>query len=288
VNKKGLALIFSLLVTLVLAALLAGFFFKGISENQQARRISEEIRAFWLAEAGIAKIKGTAGLSSASGYIDDTNYTYNATISGPLAGTTDCYTIVSTGTVTLPSGEVITRTLTVTLKTMPPDPSKFKFGIETTGSLDKGKATIVPDDNEHGWKEHSVIDFVDLFGISKTELKAMATQVFYSKISSSPINGITWVEGSLTISTPISGSGILVINGDAHFSGQFDFNGIIYIIGKAKLTGQSLLNGSILVESSTEVTSDLSKNVTINYDSTEIADALMLVAPAKRIVSWQE
>jgi len=79
-----------------------------------------------------------------------------------------------------------------------------------------------------------------------------------------------------------------VINGDAHFSGQFDFNGIIYIIGKAKLTGQSLLNGSILVESSTEVTSDLSKNVTINYDSTEIADALMLVAPAKRIVSWQE
>lgn len=287
-NKRGVVFIFSLLVTLVLSVLLGAFYFKAASENQLAKRFLNSTRAFWLAEAGIAKVKGSPGLSSASGYIDNTNYTYNAVVS-LVSG--NYYNIASTGTVTLPNGSNVTRAVKVTVKTAPVDPSKFKYGIETTTDLViKGSVDINPDNSK---KENSTLNFTDLFGISKEEMHTGATHTYTASNFGAPVDAITWVDVStgdtLNIAGNLVGSGILIINGNTHFSGTVDFNGIIYVIGTLTMTGDVTTNGSVLAESSTTVDTVLKGNVTINYDLAQISNALANVQfLTKQIVSWNE
>lgn len=287
-NRRGVVLIFSLLVTLVLSVLLGAFYFKAVSENHLARRFADSTRAFWLAEAGIAKVKGTSGLSSASGYLDDTNYTYNAVVSN-ITG--NYYNIVSTGVVSLPNGSNVSRTLTATIKTGTVDASKFKYGIETTTDLEiRGSVDINPDDSQ---KENSTLIFTGLFGISKADMEVNATHIYTDSNFAAPVDGITWVNvqtgNTLTIAGNLTGSGILVVNGNAHFSGTVTFNGIIYVIGTLTMTGTVTTNGSVLAESSTTVDTTLNGNVTINYIPDQISDALTNVQfLTKQIVSWKE
>lgn len=288
-NKRAVVLIFSLMVTLVLAVLLASFYFKSISESQLSRSFVDSSRAFWLAEAGIAKVKGSSGLSSASGYIGDTNHTYNAVVSH-ISGL--FYEVASTGTVTLPNGKTVSRRVITIIETGTVDPLKFQYGIETTTDLVvRGSVDINPSDS---WKEYSALDFAYLFTVSKAVMKASATHLYTASDFGEPaVNGITWVEvptgETCTIAGNLVGSGILVINGNTHFSGTIDFHGIIYVIGELTITGTVTTNGSILAESSTTVDTELKGNVTINYNLTDITNALSSVAfLTKRVVSWRE
>jgi len=287
-NRRGIALILSLLVMLVLSTLLSSFYFKSVSEGQLARRFADSTRAFWLAEAGVAIVKGNPGLSSANGYINNTNYTYNAVVT-PLGGR--YYGVVSTGTVARLTGGNITRTVNVTIRTGAVDPVKFKYGIETTTDLIiRGSVDINPDDS---FKEFSTLDFPDLFTVSKAVMKANAHHLYTPSNFGPPVDGITWVDvptgDTLTVAGNLAGSGILVINGDTHFSGTVDFYGIIYVIGKLTMTGTVETYGSVLAESSTTVDTVLKGNVTINYSLDDIANALTFVQfLTKEIVSWNE
>lgn len=290
-NKRGIVLIFSLLVVLTLSVFLGGFYFKVISENQLAKRSVDSMRAFWLAEAGIAQVKANSGVNNASGYLLDSNHTYDAQVTH-LSG--NYYSVSSTGQVIRADGSVVTRTLTATIKTIPPDASKFKYGIETTVYLDKGSgshlATINPADS---WKDHSVLNFTDLFGGTIADIEDLAkldNHVYTPSTLPSSVSGLTWVNGFLTMATSFSGSGVLIINGGAHFSGQVNFTGVIYVIGELKISGQATITGSILAESNADIINetDLTKNVTINYSPPDIANALQAVTTSKQIVSWKE
>ncbi len=206
----------------------------------------------------------------------------------PIAGSTNYYTIISTGTVTHPYGTQVSRKVTATVKTGAKDASKFKYGIETTGALKtSGGIDIVPADS---WKQNSTLDFSDLFGVTKAQMQAGATHSYTDSNFGAPIDGITWVEAPLgfTIGNLPYSSGVLVINGDVHFSGNLVFDGIIYVIGKLTMTGTITANGGVLAESGAELTK-LSGNVTINYDVDKITAALDPVASlTKQIVSWRE
>jgi hypothetical protein len=282
-NKRAVVLVFALLVMLVLSALLTSFYFKTLSENQAARRAVDSTRAFWLAEAGVAQVKGSAGLSDKSGYVGSTDYTYSAAVT-PVSGT--YYEVVSVGTVARAGGNV-SRTVVATIRTGNVDPLKFKYGIETTTDL------VVKGSVDDSWKEYSTLDFADLFTVSKAVMKANATNLYTTSTFTSPADGITWVDvptgETLTIAGELIGTGILVINGNAHFSGTVDFHGIIYVIGELTMTGDVETFGSILAESSTTVDTELKGNVTINYSLSDITDALNLVSfLSKEIVAWRE
>jgi hypothetical protein len=84
----------------------------------------------------------------------------------------------------------------------------------------------------------------------------------YTGTASSPVTAITnpgtpsnpvinIVNGDLTPSTVLSGTGILVVTGTLTMSGNPNWNGIIYVIGKGVLikngAGNGTTNGSILV-----------------------------------------
>ncbi|MBI4972861.1 MAG: hypothetical protein HZC16_03480, partial [Candidatus Omnitrophica bacterium] len=67
------------------------------------------------------------------------------------------------------------------------------------------------------------------------------------------------------------------------------FDGIIYVIGKLTMTGDVTATGSVLAESETTVDTLLKGNVTLNYNSNSVANALSSIQFfTKDIVSWRE
>ncbi len=287
-GKQGIALVLALLVTLVLSILVGSFFLRSMNENQLVARYVNSARAFWLAEAGVAE--GIRHMpNSTSGCMGTDNGCYSANVSSLSV---KYYQINSTGTVTLPSGGNIARSLNVVVETENIDSSKFQYAIATTVTLvTKGSVTINPGTS---WEQNATINFSDLFECSKEDMKSYATHVYSTVDNTTPINGITWVEpsgGSLNITGNLTGSGILVIAGNVSISGTVQLDGIIYVIGDLTITGNVTVNGSVLAESNAliDTTTELKGNVTLNYDSNKISDALnplKFMNPA--IVSWKE
>lgn len=288
-KKRGMLFILALLVMLVLSVLIVSFYLKSLGENQMARSYINSSRALWLAEAGIAKALDSSSWPSVNlnGSLDSANYAYSAQVS-LLSGR--YYTILSTGNVSLPTGN-ISRKVEVTVRTGDVDPTKFKYGIETTTDLIiRGSVSIVPSDS---YKQYSTLDFADLFGITKAKMKESATHLYTVSNFAEPVDGITWVDvptgNTLTISGNLNGSGILVINGNTHFSGTVNFHGIIYVIGELTMTGTVNTFGSILAESSATVDTVLKGNVTVTYSVSDISNALEAVRfLTKEPVAWKE
>ncbi|RJP29039.1 MAG: hypothetical protein C4533_04375 [Candidatus Omnitrophota bacterium] len=292
-DKKGAALVFGLLIIFVFMVMLGSFFLTTMNENNLSRRYVNSVKAFWLAEAGIAE--GLYHLPLGTAGCIETNNCYDVNVSN-LTGL--YYQIDSTGTVTLPrlagQDEVISRRLRAVAKTNAIDPSKFQYAIETTVHLViRGSVDINPSDSK---KEYSVLDFPDLFGYSKEDIRSFATN-YYSDpaVDITPVDGITWVDVSpgnefRIASDTWSGSGILVVAGDAQITGG-TFSGIIYVIGELRLSGNPVINGTVLAESDTEIVEDttMTGNVTLNYDIAAITDALSsLQFLHPEVVSWQE
>jgi len=281
-------LVVGLFVSLALSLLASSFYFRSINENTLALRERSLIRAFWIAEAGVAEAIDNLPGSSVSGQIGASGNTYSAQVT---ATGSDVYTIVSTGTVTLPSGETVSRSVSVDVRTGTVPASNFQYAIETTTDLViKGSVDINPDDKA---KEFSTLDFAALFGYTKDEIKANATHYYTDENFSFPVDGITWVDvdagETMVVAGNLSGSGILIVSGNVHFSGTLDFNGIIYVIGKLTMSGTVTTYGSVMAESSTTVDTVLKGNVELNWDEDEINAALDLIRMLRRdIVSWKE
>jgi hypothetical protein len=292
VNNRGIVLAYSLLVTMVLSVLLGSLYFNSINENLQAKQYVNSLHAFWLAEAGIASVKANPGLNAASGNLGGSNYTYNVTSPQVVPGTNNVYWIInSTGTVTLASGSTISRALTATIKTAGVDDTKFPYAIDTTAELEiKGQAVTIDGTFK---EEDNTINFTNMFGVSKTTMKAGANHLYTNSNFNAPVDGITWVDvasgNTLNISGNLVGSGVLIVNGNTKISGTINFNGIIYIIGTLTMTGNVTTSGSIIAESSAEADTTLAGNITIHFNLTDIQNALTNVQFLnKQIVAWQE
>ncbi|MCX5703278.1 MAG: hypothetical protein NT066_02130 [Candidatus Omnitrophica bacterium] len=299
-NKRGIILIFSLLVALVLITLIVSFYFQSINENWFARKYAGSVRALWLAEAGIAKVQSELVLRTTAldGSIDDSTYTsYNVTAPAPI-GATGYYTILSTGTVRLPSDEILSsRTVNVTMKVIPPDASKFAYCVETTGDdlVFKDKNLINTENSTNIAKSNSTQTLPDLFGVSKATMEAGAGTYYQSPNSSISttlnVTGVTWVDvtdadGELAIEH-LNGNGTLIISGNFRMEGVGNFNGILYVIGALTMRGNPTINGTVFAESSADIDIDISGSSLVNYNSSNIAKELGSLSN-KTIVSWKE
>ena len=292
-DRRGIALIMVFWVIVVLAILSSSFFYSVINENRLLTRFLNSTRAFWLAETGIAEAIDN-NLNDTSGILGDSKYTWSADVT-PLPN--NYYKIDSIGTVILPSGGLISRSLTAIAKTEPANPSNFQHAIRTTGDLViKGSVDI-----NGPQEEQASLIFADLFGSEKTTIKAFVEDnpLLYNYFTDPPVDvggveGLTWVDispgGEFKISSSgWSGSGILIVNGDAQITGG-TFNGIIYVFaGILRMSGNPTVNGTILVEGTPEIDTKLTGNITINYDPTVIANALgPLQFLNTELKSWDE
>jgi len=146
-GKRGIALVFALLVAMVFSILFAGFFLKSMNENRLVRRHLDSMQAFWAAEAGIAQaVKdlpteltdplGTVGLPvNKFRYSVTSDFTSSRTYTDPITFKTyetKVYQIDSTGSVT---GTDITRNLQAFATYTPPSPGGFNSAIEVKDGL---------------------------------------------------------------------------------------------------------------------------------------------------------
>lgn len=303
-NKRGIALIFSILVVTVLSVLLGAFFLKSISENNLAKKYVNSTHAFWLAEAGAADALRNFP-NSGSGTLGGYSYSWTTTARG---GGSDYYDIASTGTVSLAGGQNYSRTVNVVAKRGTVDPTKFQYGIQSAndlcfggaGSCNKDPNTFLEPDTCNGhpcWIENdAAINFSDLFGYSQSDVEAIAAHYtnddFMSLTGGGAVSGITWIDvdvgETVEINGSQTGSGILIIDGNVRFAGTYQFNGIIYVLGTLDAVGDFGLSGSIIVASSAGVDT-VNGSPSFNYNTDSISAGLDELADNFTVVSaWKE
>lgn len=303
-KEKGIILIFSLLVVFVLSALLASLYFQSINENLLARRSVDSIRAFWLAEAGIAQAINNIGSSPGSGYLNgNINHAYSYIITH-YAGS-NYYSVQSTGTVRLPTGQNISRQITATVLVNRADPGQFPYALGTSANgvnmngnvkINGYRTPDTPADCGGCYAINEALNFTQLFSISKATIKTYAT--VYDNTVPTSLSGINWIDvpsgTTLNISSNIANSsaspGILIINGNVKMSGTVNFYGIIYVIGQLDMRGTVNASGSILAESAVSADPSLQGDVSVNFSAADITNALNLLDnfSTKRVVSWKE
>ena len=300
-SKRGIALFFTLLITLVLLILLSSFFYKTFNENNLLRRYVSSTEALWAAERGVADAMANLPGTGSIGPVAFSNQSYTATyVATPSYRTTinssKYYDIISTGT----AGNV-SRTVSAIVKTGPVDPSKFKYGIDAANDLCFGGGchgdpnryldpTVCP--GGACWKDFdNTINFSDLFGYQQSEVSNIATH--YTDLNfPGTVNGVTWVDVTpgltLMVTGNLTGNGVLIINGNVHFGGDYQFHGIIYVLGTLTARGTFDAYGSVVVASTAGIDS-INGTPTFHYDQTEIIDALNLLSSNfSSIVSWRE
>lgn len=291
-NKRGVALVLAFIVILVLGLLLGSVFLKTMNENNLAKRYVNSTRALWVAEAGVAQaVRNILGISG-SGNLDSGGYVWISAFWRTI-GTNDYYNIVSTGTVSLPSGDNVQRQISAVARTPAVDANRFPFSLVSSGDLCFGgnckgdptkyvhpqpllpnppvdpalypQETVCPGGS--CWNEKNTeLNFLNLFGYQSSEIKSLADHV-YTKATfpGSGISGVTWVDvpvgeklsltgGSGSGYDSPDGTGILIVNGDVEMAaGNYLFRGIIYVIGKFAARGTFDGYGSVVVQARTEI-----------------------------------
>ncbi len=318
-NKRGSPLILSLFVVVVLAGLSAVFLYKQINQSFLVNRYADSTRAFWIAEAGLQDVISTNLVAGSSGpfplgggnyaCVIDNGTSETVVINSTSTRVTTYYPVHSTGTfggVERPINALVKQIVDSTKVPA----GNFQYGVQSTVGIEfKGSSTVAgetsPDplpakyrDPDY-YKEDSAFSFLDLFGYSSTDVKAMCEESsnFYNNTwpSSGSIAGVTWVKAtSSTYSGNDYGSGILIIEGDLRVTGTINFDGIIYVMGELFMAGTATINGSILAESNTTVDDDTEITGTANilHNSTIIENALEYLKQDTyfdpEVVSWQE
>lgn len=311
-NKRGVALIITFMVIVVLTILGTAAISRSVSERSLTQRYAESTQAFWLAEAGVAK-----ALLQLRGSFD----TLNSIAATPLgAGEYSVDTIVIEGSYRritahgfIPSQAAprAQRTITVLVESSggsnPSNPELLQYAIDTTGEIKiGGSADIHPPASTH---EGSTMDFEEVFGTTKEAIYALAQEAAASGTghvytnppeNQQPVNGITWVEltgpNKYKISSNWTGSGLLIVNGNGmnlalEISGDWTFTGVIWVIGKVKITGNPQITGAIFAESMAGIESDISGNPTISLDTTAVSSAFSLLGGGTggiQVLSWRE
>lgn len=293
-GKRGIALIMSFFVILVITILGATFFSRVMNENKLVRRYVESARALWLAEAGVAQAMVNLPSADTSGILGGDNFHYDAH-TAVQPSTNEYYTIDSTGTVDMGNLGQVQRRLKVAVRVIPIDPTKFDKTIEATGILDVKSAAVYIEDPP-GSESQATFIFSDLFQHSKEEVKSLATHHYTDPANNpQPVDGITWVDLSqgnelmITISGGWHGSGILIVAGNAIINGG-TFDGIIYVIGTLTMQGNPVIHGTVLVENATSLDEDkLAGTPDLYYDPDIIGGAVdPLKFSSQSIVSWEE
>jgi hypothetical protein len=289
-NKRGSALIIGLLVVLVLSILSAAFLYKQVNANFLSMRFVDNTRALWLAEAGLQQARknmpseppdANLGAGSYSVEVNDIDGKY--------------YQVISTGTV-----GAISRTVESVICTRDVDPTKFKYGIESTVDINfkgsskvYGETTPIPvpakTRDPNYYKENSTFSFADLFCFSTDEIRALST-VYNNTWPSGTISGVNWVVApSSHFNGNVSGSGILIVQGNLRVTGTINFDGIIYVMGELNMAGTALVRGAVLAESAASVDTTVTGTCDVEHSTVKISAALDLIKyRSPRVVSWKE
>jgi len=319
-NKRGVALIIAFMVVVVLTILGTAAISRSVSERSLTQRYAESTKAFWLAEAGVAK-----ALLQLKGSFDNLNSIAAATLGagqysvdniGIAPQDSSLRIITAHGFVPSQGAARAERKISVLVQNSggsnPSNPGLVEYAIDTTGTLNiTGNAKTVPVGSSHSG---SSLDFEEVFGMNQDAVKALAVAAaaegkgyVYTNpdTNQQPVNGITWIEltgsNKFNISGQWSGSGLLIVNGNnqsvaLQITGGaneiMSFTGMIWVIGKVKIGGNAEITGAIFAESAQGIESDVTGKSTISFSIPAVDGAFGLLgggtAVGLEVLSWRE
>ncbi len=125
----------------------------------------------------------------------------------------------------------------------------------------------------------------ETIGLPQQEVTRLLSGADHSKITS-PLNGITYIQGDATINSNLVGEGLLYVTGDLHAAGNFVYKGLIYVEGDVHFTGSPWILGSMVVRGTSDFNFS-SGNAAILYSSEALMRALDSVMPVI-MLSWQD
>lgn len=272
------------MVMVGLSILGSGLLWRSFSESNVVQRHANSCAAFWLAEAGIARAINSFPQSPINDILGDANHTYS-TQTAQVVGFIDRFAITSIGTVTLPSGSTITRTVEAVVRQ--PQFGAVDNAITATGDVIVGGAAQVNGNID----DNSTFNFEDIFDLTQAQVKAQADHFYLDPPNDvEPVDGITWIEMTpgeeLVISSNLwNGSGILIVEGDLKIAGG-DFSGILWVTGTLQFTaGNPDMFGAIFVDCGASDTVVLG-TAEITHDPVAIAESLGSISPVS--ISWSE
>lgn len=296
-GKKGLVLILVLGILAVLIIAAAAFARLTSSETQMVRHQVNSIRAFYLAEAGIEEAIYRLKKGDSADF-KDRLYSAQDEYDVDISGASPSYTITSTGGYPSLSAADKKRKLSVEVMVIPAgNPSGVTNAIELNGTLTTSGAVTINGTVE----ENSNVDFQGVFGITKEQVEALATNKYTDPANNTiPVSQITWVNlidnSTFTISSDTwSGSGILVVKKSAGSAGDVlqitggSFHGIIWIMGNLRVSGNANISGAVFVENGSAEVSKLTGTPTISYNSSDVENAFGYLGNSIGNIShWQE
>lgn len=329
-NEKSFILITSFIIIILLLGLGHAFLLTAAAHSRRVEIGRKSTQAFYLAEAGVdATIYQIKNVTS-SGTLDNITTsagTYSSTW-GLKSGTTDVWTISSTGTVAGINHGIyaeIQRTSDVVDMTnalyFAKDLTINGNAYEITGDVIYGGTTEIQHDNVDGDIVHDP-SINTMFDIDLTALRAIAEQqgniydatsiqsavepyFWYEDDEANGIN-IIYVEGDVDISGPLSWiiNGFLVVvgdvangdnEGDVSLSGNGTINGVIYGKGGFRLSGNVTINGGVMMggegENGESELSTISGNIEINYNQTymqEVNADIIQPSSTFNMLAWKE
>lgn len=306
-NKRGIALILGFTIIVVLIILSAGIVSSSISERVITQRSNASLKAFWAAEAGVAKsasqLPTVTALSEDDLEQNSTNrLQYDVLEPTLVEGYTDRWMITSTGRYILNQTPIERRVVAIV------EIFGLTSAIETTGDLNIGNNVTI----NGTYEESSSLIFEDVFGMSKDAVKALVDPANYElnpgtnwQPTGGMQNDFVWVDvtgnNKYVISSDWSGSGLLIVDGSGlsgaervalDISGG-TFTGLIWVIGKLSISGNPTITGALFAESGADVENKLTGTATLTFSSSDRDNALALLGldldlAGVNILSWQE
>lgn len=309
-NKRGVALIITFMVIVVLTILGVATVSRSVSERFLAQRHIESAQAFWLAEAGISQalLQLKTNFNNLNS-ISATSFGQGQYSVDTIAEEGSDRRVTAHGFIPSEASARSERVITVLVRSSgnnPGNPGLITNAIETTGTLKiTGSVNINPPGSSH---EGSTLTFEEVFGMTEDEVRQIAVNAqaegtghLYTDPPSNqqPVNGITWVDltggNKYSVSSNWSGSGLLIVDSNGNdvaldISGGWTFTGLIWVTGRVKITGTSDIDGAVFARSSIDAESTLGGDATLNYDSSAVASAFGFLSSegGLQILSWRE
>jgi cytoskeletal protein CcmA (bactofilin family) len=279
------------MVMAVLVILATSFSARTIGESRAADKRRDVTQALWLAESGLDRAiedfpntplsgtLGTGAYSTQTTELTSTRYLINSTGGVPGINLTD------------PNNAVRKISAIIELPLNPASSGDVTSAIAANGDVEVRGSAVVNGTVD----EEAVLDFEDVFGISKEAMRSGATHNYTDPVNNiTPVDHATWVDiNSLTemkiTTSGWSGSGILVVDGNLTITGGH-FSGIIWVIGTLRVSGNPVIDGAIFVESGAEVDTTLTGNPTVSFDANAVGDAFGFIpsTSAPHVISWKE
>lgn len=342
-NERGLAFIIVLTLVTLFTMTFAYFLWTSSLGVKATKSNIEHIRAFYLAEAGLERARYDLNQDSNWAF-DSTNTDFNgidmtavenlgstdvwyqvpysATTQGNLLGSgnynvwlknipggggilDDEIYVKARGTYKLNSRAIQVK---LTSGRVFDDLSGgVTNAIEAEGSITVGgSADIFPEPQEDYIEQYADVNFEDIFGMTKTELKDIARNHFPDTyygddpdevpFSNDPATGLTWIDSPDAESQVTSsfggenGWGILIVEGDFKITGG-NFSGIIYVTGDMNVAaGNPVIEGGIFVECGATIDTTILGNATITFSADAAGDAFAYMSSSlpAMVENWQE